>query len=127
LARLGVHKVRRRLAASSNEKIQDFSAILRWPGPAYTKYAIALPPRLAKKSLICFRHTWSKRYSFAWSDEKQLVPTGPAPFGIQDGERSLVIKHRRSSDGAQIISDTSLPQQGFPCNSKLGGNIYAHH
>ena len=47
---LGVHKVRRRLAASSNEKIQDFSAILRWPGPAYTKYAIALPPRLAKKS-----------------------------------------------------------------------------
>ena len=44
----GVHKVRRRLAASSNEKIQDFSAILRWPGSAYTKYAIALPPRLAK-------------------------------------------------------------------------------
>ena len=81
-------------------KAVEYAAILRWPGSAYTKYAIALPPRLAKKSLICFRHTWSKRYSFAWSDEKQLVPTGPAPLGIQDGERSLVIKHRRSSDGA---------------------------
>jgi|GEM_PF-4415661 len=43
------HKPPRRLAASSNEKIQDFSAILRWPGPAYTKYAVA-SPRLAKKS-----------------------------------------------------------------------------
>ena len=37
---------------------QSFSAILRWCGSTYTKYAAASPPRLAKKSWIYLMRSW---------------------------------------------------------------------
>ena len=63
----------------------SFFLLLRWQGVPYTKYGCAMPPRLRKKS--------SPGAGGGNALRRPNVPKSRKAPVIQDGERSLVIKH----------------------------------